>query len=217
MLEYVTARGTPALARWNISGAGRGNTSDGRLWFVLAQDGSDCALTLFRDQPCTLAVASGARSGPGALALAALNDSGLSGSVELAAAAQGRGELDVFYACDADLTALARDVEAHLSGGQFAGGPGFLVPCAGAKRVLDALLRARLGPGFVPDSLAPLAEVASLYALSFLYEWLAARPDDAASTLAGHFRARARAALPGLRLPCNGQWIAPFASRLARG
>ncbi len=217
MLDYVTSRSSMRLAHWNITGGHRGNTSDGRLWFALTQSGSNFELTLFRDDQHGLAVASGVGAAPGTLVLSAVNDSGIAGSVEIVQPQTGDGELDVFYACDADLMELARDLPQQQVDGNFAGGPGFSVPCARAKRLMDALLWARLGPDFRADCLAPLAPAASLFALSFLYEWLAARADDAATALAAHFASRARDALPGLRLQSNGHCLAPFASRLTRG
>lgn len=215
-LDYVTQHGALPLERWNFTGADRDNTDHGRLWAALARDGDDFTLTLFRDALRTQAVASGARTGPGALTLEPAGDSGLSGSVELAASGEGTAELDVFYACDADLVARHADVAAYLVGGSFAGAPGFSGPCARAKRVLDALLAARIGPGFRADSLQPMAEAAAGFALGFVYEWLSTRPDDPAHHLARRFVIGAREALPAIALRRDAELVIPFSARIQR-
>ncbi|MBX3474382.1 MAG: hypothetical protein KF754_08365 [Planctomycetes bacterium] len=215
-LDYVTQHGTLPLEHWDFTGADRDNTDHGRLWAGLAREGDDFTLTLYRDALRTQAVATGARTGPGAITLEPANDSGLSGSVELAETGEGTAELDVFYACDADLVARHADVAAYLVDGSFAGAPGFSGPCARAKRVLDAMLAARLGPDFCAETLTPLADAATDYALAFVFEWLSSRPDDPALDLARRFADSARQALPAIRLRRGAEVIIPFAARVTR-
>ncbi|MBE7492727.1 MAG: hypothetical protein HS108_13365 [Planctomycetes bacterium] len=216
MLDYITQRGALPLTGWTFAGASRDNTDHGRLWVALAHDGGDVTVTLYRDELRLHAVAAGARSGPGPIVLEPAGDSGLSGSVELAAPGEGAAELDVFYACDADLEARHTGLAAHLADGRFAGQPGFSLPCARAKRVLDAMLAARLGPDFRADCLAPLSEAAADYALCFVYQWLSTRPDDPAHELARRFAHSAREALPAIRLRRGAEVVTPFAARVAR-
>jgi hypothetical protein len=79
------------------------------------------------------------------------------------------------------------------------------------------MLGARLGGGFRPESLEPLAVIATDLALSFLYEGLSARPDDPARDLTRRFFASAMAALPALRLARGSELVTPFAGRIDRG
>lgn len=215
-LEFVTQHGALPLAGWSFAGASRDNTDHGRLWANLARDGDDFTLTLFRDALRTRTVADGARTGPGVITLEAANDSGLAGAVDLLVEGEGTAELDVFYACDADLVARHADVSALLVEGNFAGQPGFSLPCARAKRVLDAMIYNRMGPGFRAESLQPLAHAATDYALAFLYDWLNTRPDDPARHLARHFIESARRSLDAIVLQRGAEVITPFAARIER-
>jgi len=215
MLDYITQRGSAPTSKWAFIGANRANTHDGRAWARLTQDGGDFTVSVFRDELRQHAVAAGARSGAGEVALAALNDSGLSGTVEIAAGT-GECELDIFYACDDDLTARHTGIAAFLIGGEFAGEPGFRGPCARAKRAIDAMLASRLGADIRAESLAPLAEAASSLALSYIYEWLSTRPQDPARVLATFFAARAASQLTAVRLRRGAELVTPFAARVVR-
>lgn len=214
--NHITQRGNAPTTHWSFTGANRGNTSDGRAWARVSRAGDTFTVTVFRDELRDVAVASGSRNGLGAVTLAEAGGSGLSGTVEIAHAATGDCELDVFYACDEDLVARHTDVSAHLMDGAFAGEPGFSGPCARAKGVVDVLLAARLGSDFRAESLAPLAEPTALYALFFLYSWLSTRADDPAGALAARFRAEAHAALPYVRLVRGAEVVTPFAPRVMR-
>lgn len=216
MPDSITQRGALPMTSWTFAGASRDNTDHGRVWAALARAGDDFTLTLFRDALRTQAVASGARTGPGAITLDESNDSGRSGSVELAASGEGTAELDVFYACDADLVARHADVAAYLVEGNFAGAPGFSGPCARAKRVLDAMLAGRVGLDFRAESLTPLAHAATDYALAFVYQWLSTRPDDPAHHLALRFADSARQELSAIRLQRGAEVIIPFTARVTR-
>jgi hypothetical protein len=217
MLEYVTTHGAPFLSHWDVHGATRDNTDNGRCWVRVTEDGGDFTVTLYRDAERTEPIAAGTlASDTGELSLVAQNDSGLTGTVRLTGAVPADAIIDVFYACDADLLARQADITAFLKGGNFAGREGFSEPCLRAKRVLDALLDARIGPGWIADDLQPLAETTALYALSFLYDHLSTRADDPASQLATRWRHKAREALPRIRLSLGGCEEQLFEPRLIR-
>ncbi|MCC7509195.1 MAG: hypothetical protein IT464_07450 [Planctomycetes bacterium] len=217
MIEYVTTHGAPALTRWDLHGASRDNTDNGRAWLRLSRDGNDHTVTLYRDALRTRAVAAGTiDSSSGELALAALNASGLYGSVRLHDAVAGDAVIDIFYACDADLLVRHAGLAAFLDDGNFAGREGFSEPCLRAKRLIDALINARLPAGWLADELAPLTEATSLYALQFLFDYLSTRADDPAAQLALRWRDAARESLSRIRLPLGGSAEQVFVPRLIR-
>ena len=215
MLEYVTAHdGPPGFSRWDFTGATRANTDHGRLYATAA---GLLNVTLYRDAARTAAVAQGSLAGnTGEMSLSAVNDSGLSGTARLEQAGTGLFTLDVFYACDADLSGRQTGLEQFLAAGQFAGRSGFSGPCLRAKRVLDALLDRCLPPGWQADSLQPLAEPAALLALQFVHETLAARQDEPAAACARAFALQARLTLQSLRLGVAGRIHTPFEPRVTR-
>jgi hypothetical protein len=210
MQNYITQRGNAAADNWSFTGANRANTDNGRAWVRVTNAGDDFTVTVYRDELLMHEVAAGTREGAGPVVLAALNDSGLSGSVELAAPQVGSAELDIFYACEDDLSA-------RHSGAAEQGATRLREAIARAKRSLDTMLGARLGGGFRPESLEPLAVIATDLALSFLYEGLSERPDDPARDLTRRFFASAMAALPALRLARGCELVTPFAGRIDRG
>lgn len=214
MPTYITIRDLPGTSRWHFDGASRDNTEHGRLYVTITEAAGLFTVSAFADAGLARLVAQG--TGAAAVTLAAANDSGLTGSVLLDESAPASGELDLFYACDADLTARHTGIEAFLHEGTFAGRAGFAEPCAQAKLVLDALLNARLGSGWRVDDLQALAPLAASYALSFLYDFLSTQPDDAAFALSRRFRADAREALGQLRLSVNGHTLRPFEPRVLR-
>lgn len=217
MIEYVTTHGALALSRWDLHGASRDNTDNGRAWVRITRDGSDHTVTLYRDTQRTQAVAAGILdSSSGELALAALNDSGLDGSVRLQDAQPCDAVIDIFYACDADLLARHAELSAFLVDGDFAGREGFSEPCLRAKRLIDAMINARLPAGWLADDLAPLAESTSLYALQFVFDSLSTRADDPAAQLALRFRSAARGSLTRIRLALGGSVEQIFLPRLIR-
>ncbi|MBK8208007.1 MAG: hypothetical protein IPK87_14620 [Planctomycetes bacterium] len=217
MIEYVTTHGAPALSRWDLHGASRDNTDNGRAWVRVKRNGNDHTVTMYRDAQRTLAVAAGTLdSSSGELALAALNDSGLDGSVRLHDAAPCDALIDIFYACDTDLLARHAGLAAFLDDGNFAGREGFSEPCLRAKRLIDALINARLPVGWLADDLVPLAEATSLYALQFTYDYLSIRADDPAAQLALRWRNAARESLSRIRLPLGGSAEQIFVPRLIR-
>jgi hypothetical protein len=217
MLEYVTTHGAPFLSHWDIHGANRDNTDNGRCWVRVAEAGGEFSVTLYRDAERTEPVAdSTLEAASGELSLGEKNESGLTGTVRLTGAVPADALIDIFYACDADLLARQADITAFLKDGNFAGREGFSDPCLRAKRVLDALLEARIGAGYIADDLQPLAETTALYALSFLYDYLSTRADDPASQLATSWRHKARQALPRIRLSLGGCQEQLFEPRLIR-
>lgn len=213
MLEYVTTHGAPFLARWDIHGATRENTDNGRCW--LAVD-DQLLLTLYRDNHRQHAVATAQLGVSGTAELAPVNDSGVSGTVMAGQPATVLGAIDVFYAADADLLARHGGVAAFLSDGNFAGREGFSEPCLRAKRVLDALLYTRLATDVLVDDLSPLAEPAACYALQFVYDYLSCRSDDPAAQLALRWRNAARDALTRVRISVGGTEVEPFTARVLR-
>lgn len=214
MLAYITIRDLPGTSLWRFDGASRDNTDHGRLYVTITEAAGVFTVSAFADVGLSRLVAQG--TGTAAITLAAASDSGLTGSVLLADAAPATGELDVFYACDADLLARHTGIEAFLHEDNFAGRAGFAEPCAQAKLVLDALLNARLGSGWRVDDLQALALVAASYALSFLYDFLSTQPGDAAFALSRRFRADARQALGQLQLGVSGHTVRPFEPRVLR-
>ncbi len=217
MLEYVTTHGAPFLTHWDMHGASRDNSDNGRCWVRVVEVGGEFTVTLYRDAARTEPVAAGSLdAASGELSLAALNDSGLTGTVRLAGAFAADAVIDIFYACDEDLLARQSEIAGFLSDGTFAGREGFSEPCLRAKRVMDALLSARIGAGWIADDLQPLAEATAAFALSFLYDFLATRPDDPASEHAKQWRHRARKALPRIRLSFDGNEEQLFEARLIR-
>ncbi len=217
MLDYVTTHGAPFFSHWDIHGATRDNTDNGRCWVRVAEAGGEFTVTLYRDAERTEPVAAGTLdAASGELSLAAQNDSGLTGTVRLTGAEPADAIIDVFYACDTDLLARQAEIAGFLKDGNFAGRDGFSEPCLRAKRVLDALLSARIGAGWIADDLQPLAEATAHYALSFLYEYLSTRANDPASHLATHWRHKAREALPRIRLSLGGCEEQIFEPRLIR-
>jgi hypothetical protein len=209
MLDHITQRGNAATKHWAFAGANRANTCDGRAWVRVTNAGDDFTVTVYRDELRMHEVAAGTRTGAGVVGLVAVNESGLSGSVEIGAEV-GSAELDIFYACEDDLAARHTGVTEQ-------GAPRVLDACKRAKRALDGLLESRLGAGFRAETLAPLAPIATDYALSFLYEGLSTRPDDPAKSLSARFRASASAALPGLRLVRGCEIVTPFGTRIEKG
>jgi len=220
MLDYVTTHDDPnaVFDHWVLDGASRANTDDGRAYVRLAQAGGDTTVSLYRDAARTLLVASGTLAGSdtGTVQLAAQNGSGLSGSVEASFATPMDCVLDVFYADDADVLALRRDVTAFLAGGNFADRPGFADPLSRAKRVVDAILAPRLCEGWKADSLRPLADITARFALFFIHDHLSSRADDAAANRASWWRLEALALLPSLRLQMAGRPIRPLTPRVVR-
>jgi hypothetical protein len=217
MLEYVSTHGAPFLADWDIHGASRENTDNGRCWVRVAENGGEFTCTLYRDADRTEPVAAGTLdAATGEMSLAELNDSGLTGTVRLTGATPADAIIDVFYACDADLLSRQAEIAGFLKEGNFAGREGFSEPCLRAKRVLDALLDARIGADWIADDLQPLADTTACYALSFLYDYLSTRGDDPASHLATHWRHKAREALPRIRLSLGGCEEQLFEPRLIR-
>jgi hypothetical protein len=217
MLEYVTTHGAPFLSGWDIHGANRDNTDNGRSWVRVAQGGGEFTVTLYRDSGRIEAVAAGTLdSATGKLDLSQLNDSGLAGSVRLGAAVAGDAIIDIFYACDEDLTARQSEIAGFLKDGNFAGREGFSEPCLRAKRVLDAMIEQRTGDGWIADDLQPLAEPAAQYALHYIYDYLSTRADDAAAQLAQHFKRQARASLARLEVSIGGCPERLFVARLIR-
>ncbi|MCA8912027.1 MAG: hypothetical protein KDB82_09995 [Planctomycetes bacterium] len=219
MLEYATTHDDPngALSRWVLDAARRANSDDGRLYARVSEAGGDYTVSLYSDAARTQLVARGSITGDsGDVILTEQNSSGLSGSMRLRNATALDAVVDAFYADDDDLTALQKEVASFLINGEFAGRPGFAEPLARAKRVMDALLNARYPQGWRADSLAPLAEPASRYALFFIYDYLSTRADDAAAQLAAHWRREARLALPRVRLSLAGEATTPFVPRIQR-
>ena len=219
MLEYATTHDDPdaVLSHWQLDGAARANTDDGRAYVRVSQSGGDYTISLYRDAARTQLVALGTRSGDtGDVTLAEQNASGLSGSVHIQHATAFDACVDVFYADDDDVAGLQQGVSGFLVDGEFAGRPGFAEPLARAKRVIDALMNARYPEGWRADSLAPLAEATARYALFFLYDYLSTRPDDPGSHLAAHWRREARAVLPSIRISLAGEVVRPFTSRIQR-
>jgi hypothetical protein len=219
MLDYVTTHDDPdaTLTRWVIDGASRTNTDHGRLYVRITQD-ADTTVSLYRDAARSVPVAEGTLVGDdtGEVTLTEENDSGLSGSVELQFASAMDAALDVFYADDADLIALQKCVADFLVSGQFGGRPGFADPLARAKRVMDAMLNARLPRGWRADSLQPLADATARFALFFIYDHLSSRDDDASAQRARYWRVQARAALPAIQLSIDGCLVRPFTPRVER-
>ena len=220
MLEYVTTHGDPdnVFSAWLLDGAARANSDNGRLYTRITPAGDDTTVSLFRDADRTLLVADGTLVGgnTGQITLVEQNSSGLGGGVSVQAATPFEAEIDVFYADDNDVSALQKDVGGFLDNGGFAGRPGFAEPLARAKRVVDALLNARLAQAWRADELSPLADAAARYALFFIYDHLSTRPDDPAAALAAHWRREARLALPLINLSINGEPVSPFTSRVTR-
>lgn len=219
MLEYATTHDDPngVLSRWQLDGAARGNTDDGRAYVRVSKTGSNYTVNLYSDAARTQLMSQGTRSGDtGDVTLTEQNASGLAGSVHIQTATSFDATVDVFYADDVDVTTLQKDVASFLVSNEFAGRPGFAQPLARAKRVIDALLNARIPEGWRADSLAPLAEATARYALFFIYDYLSTRPDDPASRLAAHWRREARAALPSIRISLAGEVVRPFTSRIER-
>lgn len=212
MIEYVTTHGVPFLSHWDINGATRENTDNGRCWLEV---NAAPALTLYRDPARQLAVATATLEPPGA-ELTPVNDSGLSGTLRVTQAHAALGVIDIFYAADDDLLARQAGIAQFLEDGAFAGREGFSEPCLRAKRVIDALLSARLGPGVILDELAPLCEPAACYALQFMFDYLSARADDAAAQLSLRWRNAAREALVRVRVKAGDIEIKPFEPRLLR-
>jgi hypothetical protein len=219
MLEYVTTHDDrdAVFSDWLIDGASRANTDHGRLYVRVTQD-ADTTISLYQDSAHTQLVAEGTLDGDdtGEVTLTEENGSGLSGGVHVNFAGAQDATIDAFYADDADVTALRKDVAGFLTGGEFAGRPGFADPLARAKRVVDALLNARMRPGWRADDLQPLADVTARFALFFIYDYLTSRTDDAAAQRASHWRQEARAALPQIQLSINGCVVRPFTPRVER-
>jgi hypothetical protein len=213
MLEYVTTHdhADTVFSDWLIDRASRANTDHGRLYVRLAQD----TVRLYRDAARTLLVAAGSLEGND-VTLTAENDSGLGGSMRVNFAGLLDATIDVFYADDDDVSALQKDVAGFLVNGDFAGRPGFADPLARAKRVMDALVNARLAPGWRADDLQPLAGATARFALFFIYDCLSSRADDAASHRASHWRREARTALAAVTLSISGQAATPFTPRVER-
>lgn len=219
MLEYVTTHDDPggALTRWLLDGATRDNTDHGRAYVRLTESGGDYTVSLFSDPARTQLVAQGTSTGAsGPVSLDEQNSSGLSGGLQLREATPFDATIDIFYADDADVTALQKEVASFLVDGAFADRLGFASPLAQAKRVMDALLNARHPEGWRADSLEPLADATARYALFFIYEYLSTRPDDPASQLAAHWRQQARLALPHIRISLAGELATPFVPRIQR-
>ena len=221
MIEYVTVHNDSAAisSAWDFAGASRGNTDNGRAYVTVSASGDDLIVSVYSDAKRSALVAQGTlvSATSGAVTLAEQNQSGLSGAVSLADGAANPGiDIDIFYACDADVTARQTGVAAFLTGGQFTGETGFALPARHAKQVVDSLLEVRGLQGKRFDGLSALAEVSTLYALFFIYDHLSERGDDSASDLAHRFRRQAREALPRVRLVIDGITHAPFISRIFR-
>lgn len=219
MLEYVTTHDDPqgVFSRWVLDGADRGNTDHGRLYTRVTEAGGDFTVSLFSDAARSALVAQGALDDDtGDVSLTAQNASGLSGSVRITDATTFEAVIDAFYADDDDMAALHKGIDAFLIAGEFANRPGFADPLARAKRVMDALLNARLPRGRRADSLQPLADATARYALFFLYDHLSSRADDPSSHLAMRWRREARVMLPHIRLSLGGQLVQPFTAQILR-
>ncbi len=81
--------GDPAaqLSGWTITGATETNTANGVLYGALTtgdETPTNYTVTLYSDAARTVAVAAGTREGNGAITLAAVNDSGITGEVTVA-------------------------------------------------------------------------------------------------------------------------------------
>lgn len=215
MLEYVTTHGASFLARWKLNGATRDNTDHGRAYVRVTRDGNTFTVTLCRDEARIQAVAEGTGEN-GELTLSPVDDSGLSGSVVLTNAATADAIIDIFYATDADLLARQAAIASLLKEGKFAGQDGFSEPCARAKRIMDALLNARLGSAWIADDLQPLADATALYALHLIYDHLSTRHDDPAAQQSRHYRQHARKALGQITLSIGGDEQQVFEPRLIR-
>lgn len=210
MLEYATTHDDPTgvFSHWLVDGADRDNTDHGRL-YVRIDDALE--VSLYADAARTDLVAMVEDN-----QVIEQNDSGLSGRVRVTNATPLLASVDLFYADDADLAALQGGVAGFLTEGVFNNRPGFAEPLARAKRVVDALLNARLPRGWRADDLQPLAHTTACYALLFIYDHLSTHVDDAAAERARHWRHEARRALPSLQLLINGASCAPFQPRVLR-
>lgn len=220
MLEYVTTHDDAGgiFSRWQLAGANRGNTDHGRAYVKLAESAGDFTVSLYSDPGRSQLMARGTLNGDtdGDVTLNEQNLSGLSGSVHLSGASTVKAAIDIFYADDADVTGLQKDIAEFINAGQFAGAPGFSDPLARAKRVIDALMNARFPAGWRADDLQPLAEATARYALFFIHDHLSTRPDDPSAYLAAHWRHEARLVLPQIGLSLNGVRAVPFDSRITR-
>ncbi|MCB9895920.1 MAG: hypothetical protein H6839_15845 [Planctomycetes bacterium] len=220
MLDYVTTFDDPSgvFSRWLLDGASRDNTDHGRAYTRITEAGGDFTVSLYSDPDRTMLAAQGTLSGSasGDVTLAEQNSSGLSGRVRLRKAYAFDATIDACYADDEDLLPLHKNLNDFLVGGEFAGRPGFAMPLARAKRVVDALMNARFARGWRADDLRPLADVTAAYALYFVFDHLSSRADDPAGQLAAAWRRNARRALPLILISIGGELHTPFIPRVER-
>jgi len=206
----------PYLCRVAILGTSAANTRDGRLWLRLSESSGTVTASLYRHPSLQsgdlVAQASGA--GP-VLSLSQSNESGLTGTIELAetsvpllaATGQLDGKLQAYIASDVDLLAtepgLAKLLDEEAS---YAGEPGFGWALGEAHRTIYGVLSSRvLAHGLSPAEAAAspvllrdatvLAPAVAMLALAALLTREAARGDPLTAARARSAQTRAERAV----------------------
>jgi len=109
------------LSSWSIDGATFLNTSKGRLFWTLSNSGTTRTVNIYNHQnqdgtyPTEALVATGNRSGDGAITLSEQNSSGISGSVTVAYTADDTDSANILYLNVFDVTLADADDSTKLA------------------------------------------------------------------------------------------------------